>query len=148
MERYNMLMNKIVATDPENPEIYFNLGVGSAQIGQKDKAVDYYMKALELKPDYEAALINLAVLKLSNEDKIVEEMNGLGSSSADNKKYEELKKQRLQIYTGTLPFLEKAYDLNPSNAEVVRTLMNIYGQTGNDAKFKEMKAKLDTIQSK
>ncbi len=143
VERYNMLMNKIVATDPENPEIYFNLGVGSGEIGQTDKAIEYYKKALELKPNYEAALINLSVLKLSKEDKLVEEMNGLGNSSADNKKYDELKKQRLQVYTETLPYLEKAYELNPNNTEVIRTLMNIYGQTGEDAKFKEMKAKLD-----
>ncbi len=146
--RYNELMEKIVASDPENPEIYFNLGVGSAEIGNNEKAIEYYEKSLEINPDYEAALINLAVLKLAGETKLVEEMNKLGNSSADNKKYDELKEQRKEIYVSTMPYLEKALQLNPKNAEVVRTLMNIYGQLGEDAKQKEMKAKLDILAPK
>lgn len=148
IERYNELMNKIVQSDPENPEIYFNLGVGSAEIGNNVKAVEYYERALELNPDYEAALINLSVIKLSGEDKLVEEMNSLGNSRADNQKYEELKQQRKNIYIETMPYLERALKLNPNNAEVVRTLMNIYGQLAEDAKYKEMKAKLDSLEKK
>lgn len=146
--RYNELMNKIVATDPENPEIYFNLGVGSAEIGDTNKAIEYYNKALELRPEYEAALINLAVLKLSTEDKLVEEMNSLGNSRADNKRYDELKEQRQTIYTEALPYLQKALKLNPNNQEVIRTLMNIYGQLADDANYKEMKAKLEILENK
>lgn len=148
IQRYNKLMNEIVASDPENPEIYFNLGVGSAEIGDKEKAIEYYKKSLELKPNYEGALINLAVLKLSGESKLVEEMNALGNSAADNKKYDALKQQRKDLYIDTLPYLEKSLELNPNNREVVRTLMNMYGQIGDDAKFKAMKAKLESIESK
>lgn len=144
--RYNDLMSQIVASDPENPEIYFNLGVGSAEIGNKEKAIEYYNKALELNPDYDAALINISVLKLSGEDKIVEEMNSLGNSTADNKKYDELKQQRNDLYTETLPYLERALKLKPESKEVVRTLMNIYGQLADDTKYKEMKAKLESLE--
>lgn len=144
--RYNELMGEIVASDPENPEIYFNLGVGSAEIGNKVEAIKYYEKALELNPDYEAALINIAVLKLSGEDALVEKMNSLGNSRADNQKYDELKQQRNDLYSETLPYLEKALKLKPNSQEVVRTLMNIYGQLANDAKYKEMKAKLESME--
>jgi tetratricopeptide (TPR) repeat protein len=144
--RYNELMSQIVASDPENPEIYFNLGVGSAEIGNKEEAIKYYEKALELNPEYEAALINIAVLKLSGEDALVEEMNSLGNSKADNQKYDELKQKRSDIYTETLPYLERALKLKPDSQEVVRTLMNIYGQLADDAKYKEMKAKLESLE--
>ena len=140
--RYNELMNEIVASDPDNPQIYFNLGVGSGEIGNTEKAIQYYEKALQLKPDYEGALINIAILKLAGEDELVEEMNKLGNSVADNKRYDVLKKQRLDKYRETLPYLEKAYVINPKNPEVLRTLMNIYGNLGNDSKYNEMKAKL------
>ncbi len=144
--RYNQLMGQIVASDPDNPEVYFNLGVGSAEIGQKEEALKYYQKALELNPNYEAVLINIAVLKLSVEDALVEEMNNLGNSKADNQKYDELKQKRADIYKETLPYLEKALQIKPDNTEVVRTLMNIYGQLADDAKYKEMKAKLDSME--
>lgn len=147
-ERYNELMKEIIATDPENPEIYFNLGVSNDQLGNKEEALSNYNKALELKPDYEVALINIAALKLSEEEKIVDEMNSLGTSSADNKKYDELRKQRESIYKEVLPYLEKAYKINPSNKNVVTYLMNLYGQIGEDAKFQEMKAKLAALEAK
>ena len=145
--RYNELMEKIVASDPENPELYFNLGISNDQLGNQEKALEYYNKALELRPDYEAALINLAALKLSGEDKIVEEMNSLGNSAADNKKYDELKKQREQSYKEALPYIEKARAINPSNQNVLKYLMNIYSQIGEDAKYKETKAKLEALEA-
>ncbi|MCG2420373.1 tetratricopeptide repeat protein [Aequorivita sp. F47161] len=145
--RYNELMEKIVATDPENPEIYFNLGISNDQLGNKEKALEYYNKALELKPDYEGALINIAALKLSGEDAIVEEMNSLGNSSADNKRYDELKKIRENAYKDAMPYLEKANAINPSNQNVLRYLMNIYSQIGEDAKYKAVKAKLDALEA-
>ena len=141
--RYNELMNKIAESDPTNPEIFFNLGVASTQVGDNVKAAEYYEKALKLKPEHEGALINIAVLKLAGEDKIIEEMNALGNSASDNKKYDELKKRRQEIYVVTLPYLQQAYKINPNNSEVVRTLMNIYGQMGDDAKYKELKAKME-----
>ncbi len=145
IKRYNELMNKIVASDPDNPEIYFNLGVGSAEIGETESAIGYYSKALELNPDYEGALINIAVVKLSKENELVSEMNNLGMSAADNRKYDELKKQLQELYTDALPYLERAYKLNPKNPDVIRTLMNIYGQLGEDAKFNTMKSELDAM---
>lgn len=145
--RYNELMEKIVASDPENPEIYFNLGISNDQLGNKEKAEEYYNKSLELRPDYEAALINLAALKLSNEDNIVEQMNSLGNSSADNKKYELLKKERENAYKDALPYLEKANTINPTNQNVLKYLMNIYSQIGEDAKYKTVKAKLEALEA-
>ncbi|MGB3344057.1 MAG: tetratricopeptide repeat protein [Aequorivita sp.] len=147
-ERYNELMKEIIATDPDNPEIYFNLGVSNDQLGNKEEALSNYTKALELDPNYELALINIAALKLSDEEKIVDEMNSLGTSAADNKKYDELRKKRESIYKEVLPYLEKAYAINPSNQNVVTYLMNLYGQIGEDAKFQEMKAKLTELESK
>ncbi|MAP81099.1 MAG: hypothetical protein CL526_08415 [Aequorivita sp.] len=147
-ERYNQLMEQIVATDPNNPELYFNLGISNDQLGNKDKALQYYKKALELRPDYEGALINVAAVKLSGEDAIVEEMNSLGTSAADNRRYEELKEIRKNAYQEALPYLEKAHEINPTNANVLTYLMNIYSQLAEDDKYKAAKAKLDALQNK
>ncbi|MAY22255.1 MAG: hypothetical protein CMC74_05700 [Flavobacteriaceae bacterium] len=148
MARYDKLMNEIVKTDPNNPELYYNLGVGAAKLGENEKAINYYNKALELKPDYGYAHINIAAIMLQEEGKIVEEMNSLGNSAADNRKYDELKEKRKKLYQDVVPHLETAVKQYDTNVELVRTLMNIYSQLGEDAKFKEMKAKLETLEGK
>ena len=142
MKTYNMLMDKIIATDPTNAELRYNLGVGFAKNGEADKALEQYKKALELDPNYAAAQINIAATMLGQEGAIVEEMNNLGTSSADNKRYDVLKQKRKDLYMEVIPYLESAMKLRTNNIELVRTAMNIYSQVGNDAKFKAMKAKL------
>ncbi|MDC8004133.1 tetratricopeptide repeat protein [Aureisphaera galaxeae] len=145
MEKYDSIMNEIIKTDPNNHELYYNLGVGAAQNGQKEKALGYYKKALEIKPDYAVAQINIAALMLSGEGAIVEEMNNLGMSAADERRYDELKNQRTKLYEDVLPYLESAVRAKDDNVELVRTLMNIYSQLGKDSEYKAMKAKLESM---
>jgi tetratricopeptide (TPR) repeat protein len=144
-QKYSDLMEEIVATDPNNSEIYYNLGVGASELEENEKAIGYYKKAIELKPDYAAALINLGAVTLRGEAAIVDEMNNLGTSRADNARYDVLKDQRDNLYREVVSYFEKAAALNPDNAGLVRTLMNIYGQLGDDVKMNAMKVKLETM---
>ncbi|MFC7357124.1 tetratricopeptide repeat protein [Jejudonia soesokkakensis] len=146
MQRYNSLMNEIIATDPNNPDIHFSLGIAASELGEKEKAMEYYERAIELKPDYAGALINLGALKLEKEASIVEEMNGLGTSRADNARYDELKAEREALYREVAAHFEKAVVIEEDNVGLVKTLVNIYSQLGEDAKKDAMKAKLDKMQ--
>ncbi|WP_271768156.1 tetratricopeptide repeat protein [Aquimarina algiphila] len=143
--KYKEIMEQIVANDPENPDLLYNLGVSASRLGDNDQALGYYKKALELKPDYTAAQINIASIILGGETKIVDEMNGLGTSSKDNKRYEELKVERQNIYINAVPYLEGALKSKPDNVEAIRTLMNIYYQLDNP-KADEMKSKLKALE--
>jgi len=147
MEKFSALMNEIVATDPDNPELYFNLGVGADDMGNADKAEEYYKKSIELKPDYVPSLINLGALRLKEEASIVDEMNSLGTSREDNARYDELKQLRENIYKEVLTYFEKAATLEKENLGLAKTLMNIYSQLGMDVKFKEMKARVAELES-
>ena len=146
MAKYESLMSEVIKSDPNNPELYFNLGVSAGSSGNSEKAMEYYKKALELKPNYALAQINIAALLLQKEGAIVEEMNGLGTSAADDRRYDELKGQRTALYEQVLPYLESAVEQKGDNVELIRTLMNIYSQLGMDDKFKAMKAKLSTME--
>lgn len=147
METYTSLMQKIVEADPDNPEMYYNLGVASAELGKIEEAKKYYTKAISIDPDYYQAQINMAALILEKEGEIIEEMNALGTSVKDNKRYEELKKERENLYQEAIPYLENALSNQPDNVQVMRTLMNIYSITGEDAKFQAMKHKLETTEN-
>ncbi|MBQ0735469.1 tetratricopeptide repeat protein [Aquimarina celericrescens] len=144
-EKYKVLMEQIVANDPKNPDLLYNLGVSASRLGDTDQAMDYYKKALELKPDYAAAQINIAAAILGKEKSIVDEMNNLGTSSKDYKRYDELKEQRMDIYRSAVPYLEGALQNKPDNIEALRTLMNIYYQL-DDPKADEVKSKLKALE--
>lgn len=144
IDRFTALMNEAAAKDPNNPELQYNLGVVTAGNGDVEKAKEYYAKAIELDPAYPAANMNMASLILAEEGPIVEEMNNLGTSAADNRRYDELKEKRTSIYNSAIPFLEAARS-ETEDVEVVRTLMNIYSIVGQTDKFKMMKAKLEEL---
>ncbi len=132
--------------DPENVELLYNLGVISADSGQPEAAKDYYKKAIALDPTYVNAYINSAALVLGKETAIIEEMNGLGSSAADDRRYDELREQRQNIYKEAVPYLTKALEVNPKSINAAKTLMNIYSVLGETEKYKAMKAKVATLE--
>jgi tetratricopeptide (TPR) repeat protein len=138
---YKKIVGEVLAKNPNDADLLYNLGV----ISSKTSAVDaeaYYKKAIAIKPDYTNAYLNLAILKLDAEKVIIDEMNKLGNSEKDNKRYEVLKKQREVIFNDTLPYLEKAYELNPTNEDVSTTLLGVYGALEMTDKKKALKAKL------
>lgn len=140
MEGYNKIMNEIIAKNPNDPNTYISLAESESENENFEKAAEYYEKVLELEPNNSAAMINIGVMKLKREGDIVEEMNSLGTSRADNERYDVLKAERDQIYRDVLPYFENAKNLEKDNVGLLKTLMNIYSQLGEDAKFKEMKA--------
>tara|TARA_R110002072_G_scaffold48716_8_gene133167 strand:+ start:2135 stop:3403 length:1269 start_codon:yes stop_codon:yes gene_type:complete len=143
MKKYNELMQQVVASDPDNPELFYNLGVSASEIGDNENAINYYKRALELDPNYVNAQVNMAVLILDQEQALIEEMNSLGTSAKDNKRYDELISQRNNMYNEAVPYLESALKARPNDANILRTLMNIYSILGEDAKYKEMKSRIE-----
>ncbi len=133
MGKFGKLMSEAIALDPENPTLYYNLGVVNFNEGRMDDAKKYYKKATELKPDYGDAYMNLAVVVLDKDKVIVEEMN---KNLSNFKKYDELALQQKEVYKEALPFLEKADSLNRS-VETVKTLMNLYEVLEQEDKAKE-----------
>ena len=146
-DKFKYLMEEATQKDPNNAELQYNLGVLAADANETQQAKKYYEKAISLDPKYVDAYTNLAVLILGEESKIVEEMNGLGNSAADNRKYDELKEKRSDLYRSAIPYLQKSLDLNKSNIDAAKTLMNIYSVLGETDKFKEMKATVESIEA-
>ena len=144
-EKFSDLMKEAIEKDPKNHILYFNLGVITADQGDRSKARSYYESAIELNPTYAASYLNLAALILDEEPEIVEKMNALGNSRADNLKYDQLKKERESLFLEAAPVLEKLNEIDPTNIEALTTLKNIFGTIGDDAKFKMMKAKLEEL---
>lgn len=138
---YKKLVTEVLQKNPNDPDLYYNLGVISSKTDPLE-AETYYKKAIEIDPNYVNAYLNLATIKLEGEKKIIDEMNKLGTSDKDNKRYEVLKKERETIFLSTLPYLEKAFELDPKNEDVGMTLANVYGALEMTDKKKAVKAKM------
>ena len=141
-ETYKKLINEVLAKNPNDADLTFNLGVISGNAGNAADAEKYYLRAIEIKPDYINAYINLSALKLEGERPIIDEMNKLGTSTKDMKRYDELKVKRENIFKSVIPSLKKAYELDPANKDVAKTLMNVYSALEMTAESKALKAKM------
>jgi tetratricopeptide (TPR) repeat protein len=122
MDKFGELMKQAIELDPNNPTLFYNLGVVNAGQDKTEEAKGYYTKAIELKPDYADAYMNLAALILDEEKAIVEEMN---KNLSNFDKYDELEGKQKDVYRKALPYLEKADELKRST-DTVRSLLNIY----------------------
>jgi tetratricopeptide (TPR) repeat protein len=141
-EKFKELISQAIEKDPNNAILYFNLGVVNNDLGDSESARGFYEKAIELDPSYETAYFNLTSLILSGESAIVDEMNSLGTSRADNARYDTLKLNREALYLECVPLLNKLIDLN-KNVEAIQTLMNIYGTIGDNEGYMKMKKLLE-----
>ena len=141
-EAFKVAMSEAIEKEPNNPILYYNLGVVSGELGEKDVAISYYEKSIELDPSNENSYLNLVALILDGEQEIVNEMNSLGTSRADNLKYDELKELRENLYKECVPILKDLISIN-NNIEAIRTLMNIYGTIGDNSGYMEMKNLLE-----
>ncbi len=145
-EAFKDLMIEATEKDPNNSELQYNLGVITSESGDNQLAETYYKKAIALNPDYADAYLNLAAVILEQEQPLVEEMNNLGTSRADNLKYDKLLKQRQDIYKSAIPYLSKRLELKPKDIDAARTLMNIYSVLGETDNYKKMKFLIDTLE--
>jgi len=144
--KFAELMKEAISKDPNNHILYFNLGVITAEQGNRTDARSYYERAIELDPSYDASYLNLAALILNGETELVDQMNSLGTSRADNVKYEKLQKQRESLFLEAVPVLQKLIDIDPTNTEALTTLKNIFGTVGDVDNFKKVKEKLEALQ--
>ncbi len=142
IKNYERVIKEAIEKNPADAELYFNLGVTSSNSKNTADAEKYFKKAIELKPDYADAYINMSELKLRDDEKFVNDMSKLGTSAADQKKYDIIKASRSKMFSEAMPFLEKAYELDPKNEAVAKTLLSVYRAMEMNEKAKALKAKM------
>jgi hypothetical protein len=147
-ETYKKLVVEALEKNPNDADLIFNLGVISANAKNPTDAEKYYKRTIEVNPKYTNAFINLAALKLENEKVIIDEMNKLGTSTKDMKRYDVLKTQREDLFKSTIPYLQKAVELDPTNIDVSKTLLNVYSALEMMPEAKALKEKIKEIEPK
>ena len=141
--------------DPENHELWFSLGsvtatqadsteVDDEQTTLKNRVIECYIKAIELKADYFDANFNLGALYFNDAASLFNEANAMWkprmskTESAALEAAESAAKEYLQM---ALPYLEAAHDALPEDINTIRTLRDIYTRTGQD----ELREKMNQL---
>jgi len=133
MDKFGEMMEKAIKLDPENPVLFYNLGIiNSDKKGKEEEAIKYFKKAIELKPDYGDAYISVYRLIVAKEEAINKQMEGL----TDFDKYDELEAKKKLIYKEALPYLEKG-DQYKRSTDTVKILKSLYEILGMEDKAKE-----------
>ncbi|MGX7666595.1 tetratricopeptide repeat protein [Flavobacterium pedocola] len=141
IEGYKKLVNEALEKRPNDVELLFNLGVVSSNSGNKEEAKKFYLRTIAADPKYFNAYNNLGLLIIEDDQKIVKEMNSLGMSSKEAKRYDELKAKRKKMLEEAVPYFEKALELEPKNEGLKTLLLGTYQFLEQDAKYNALKAK-------
>ena len=142
-EEYTQLIKGLIKKDPQKAGLYYKILADEALINnhKPELAKKYYKKAIKANPEMGDAYYGVASAILQKQKEIVDEMNTLGMSDTDTKKYNELAEKRRVLLEKALPYIEKAVNYSPDNINAIRTLYQLNVQLGNKeeaAKYKKL----------
>ncbi len=124
-------INKAIELDGKNDQLYVAAGLAYDKMKNVEKSRAMYLKSTELNEKNLNGWNNLGSSYVDEANAIIKEMNTLGSSSADSKKYDELNVKKVAAFTKAKPFIEKALSLDPTNEQLKRVMMKINGAIAN-----------------
>lgn len=124
------------------PEVQRILSILYVQNGEIAKAKEIFTEARMQNPNDEELktgefnlYFNEGFAGLKDEDRLVAEIN---ASTANKKKYDELMAQRKAMFQKVIPSFEKAYSINPTDANTKNILKLAYEITGQLEKAKSI----------
>ena len=137
-------LEKLLEARPDDYTLMFALGTiygdDTKDIYDGDKAVNYYMQAINTKPDYYDAIYNLGALYINMSNKIKEEADQItGFSKAEIEQYDKLIEEANALIETGLPYVRQAYEAQPT-PEVKQVLKSMYVRLNMTEEVKALEA--------
>ena len=117
-------VQKGIENDPNNPELWSGLGRVYDKLGDNQKALEAFGKAVGLTPDDFNANFNYALMVVRSADNMTTEFNGKSFTSREERDAEMAKLNA--EYAKALAPLEKAHSINPEEPITVELLKSLY----------------------
>ncbi len=124
-------LNKAVTRDPNNPQYLFVMGNLEESKGNFEGAKAAFEKALAADPDLADAWAGVGRLIFNKAVQMADAANLI----KENKPYLAAKKKADDEFAKSLPYFEKAKELNPDDMENLRTLRTLYYRLKMDSKY-------------
>lgn len=125
-----------IEQDPENSTYYFAQGSLFDQVGEQEKSIQSYEKAIKINPEYYDAHYNLGALFYNNGVKQVE--IAVKVPASENARYEEEVKKADEWFEKALPLMEKCRELKPDDPYALESLRNLYYRLKMLDKYEEI----------
>lgn len=149
------LLKIAVEKEPENSILHFTIGslydrlaldssvIEAEKVFMLAEAEESYRKAIELKPDYFDAYYNLGALFFNRGVEIFELANKIPAEQFDE--YEKAKTKYMEYWNKSVPYLEMANQLMPSEVATIQALKSLYARLNMPEKLKIATDRLNSI---
>jgi len=137
-------LDKGIAAAPTNASLHYAKGTiydTDSLLQDKDKAIESYLKTVELDPNHFDAYYNLGAIYYNKAAAKIEDANNVDPD--DFKKYKSVKAEADVFFKQALPYLEKAHTINPKDMATMQSLKLIYYRTGELEKSEAMKKEME-----
>jgi tetratricopeptide (TPR) repeat protein len=130
-----------ISKDPSNSRLFSGKAMFYDQMGDTEKSITNYKKAIELDNEFFEAQFNLGVLyfnqgialtNVANEIK-ANDLYAIAKEKADNK------------FKESIPFLERAYELNKEDKSLANTLSQLYYRLQMDDKYEAINKEINNF---
>lgn len=135
-------LNKALAIDPLNKQLYYVLGTSYIDLKQNEKAEEALRKAIEIDPNYSEAQYQLGAHLVNWAGDLQTEASNLDYK---NPKVAELDKKANEILLKGSQVLEKYIEKNPNEKSVLEILFKTYYRLGDTEKANLYKKRADAI---
>ncbi len=136
-----------IKTEPENANLHYNLAFLNDQIGDREKAIEHYKKAIDIKPDYFDALYNVGVMNFNEGAKVLNIANKM-----DLKEYQKSGQKYIdqanELFKEATPYFEKALEIRPDEMALLQNLETIYRTLKQFDKVESIQAKMAALEGK
>ena len=135
-------LNKALAIDPKNKQLYYVLGTSYIDLKENEKAEEALIKAIEIDPNYTEAQYQLGahLFNWANDLKTSADQLDLNDPKAPL-----LVQKSEETLNRALVVLEKYILINPNEKAVLEILWKSYYKLGNDVKSAEYKKRAQEI---
>jgi tetratricopeptide (TPR) repeat protein len=138
-------MAKQVASDANDKESRYYLGVINQELKDMKEARKWYEEAIKLDPKYFDAKLAIAEIVYLDAKEVKAQMNQLGITAEDKKKRFELDKVYVDKLKVALPYFEETEKMSPDEPKVLDNLLNIYTDLGNEPQIARITKKMKSL---
>jgi tetratricopeptide (TPR) repeat protein len=110
-----------------------------------DKSVEKYKQVLQLDPNNFRANLNLGVMYYNNG---VDKIKNIDPDEVDIFTLHELQDECIELFKTALPFMRKAYEINPNRSEVLNGLAGIYFSLNDKENYNHFMDLLDKLEGR